>query len=113
MFLRNRQKEWKRYFQNKFGDPFCECCHKALLWPGSENKLDTVHFDHRRGDEMIKQSPAFWTRDHAVTLENIAIFESCDFGILCNRCNMLLPTDNRLEWLEKATEYAKKTLSIN
>lgn len=105
----DRIAEWALYLQNKYSDPFCECCNKKLFWPG-KGKSGSVHFDHRHGGiEVITGGPTTWMRCRRPTLDNIAIFESCDFGILCDDCNRCLPTMNRGEWLKKALEYYDKT----
>ena len=105
----DRIAAWALYLQNKYGDPICECCNKILSWPG-KSKSGSVHFDHRHGGtEVINTAPTKWMRCRRPTLENITIFESCDFGILCDDCNRCLPTANRGEWLKKALEYYDKT----
>lgn len=104
-----RISEWATYFQSKYGDPFCECCNKALRWAGQDKKSESVHFDHRRGNEVINTSPTKWIRCRRATPTNIAVFESCNFGILCDDCNRCLPTHNRMQWLKKAMTYAKNT----
>lgn len=106
----DRLVEWITYFKKKYGKiPFCQCCSKQLTWHG-DCKLTAVHFDHRHGgSETIKGSPAKWFFGRRATLENIKIFDSCDFGILCGECNMNLPTRNRGQWLQQAFIYYEKT----
>lgn len=102
---------WRAYCQSKFGDPKCEICHRALVW-FSGDITNSVNFDHRHGgDASIKTkregraSVNNWLRTRPCNEKNIKIFESCDFGILCQRCNQFLPTINREDWMRRAIRY--------
>mgnify|MGYP001564542657 CR=1 FL=1 len=104
--------QWILYLESKYGkNPNCECCGKKLGFSlGLSQKSQTVHFDHRNnGKEMIQNGPNSWIMNHAHNNKNIKIFESCNFGILCHQCNILLPTKNRIQWLEMAYDYVKQT----
>lgn len=102
------QLSWKTYFKKRYGEfPNCEVCQRRLAFD-AKGKTYNVHFDHRHsGLEPIKSTPASWYTERPCNDKNIAIFESCDFGILCNLCNNALPTRDRLDWLERAIDYAK------
>jgi hypothetical protein len=105
-FHKARQTEWNTYFQNQYGDPYCQICDKKLEWH-SGNKSLSVHFDHKHGlgiSELAK--PSTWLRVRYCTPENISVFENCDFGILCNHCNRVIPTLNRKQWVDKLVKYA-------
>ena len=110
-FMDARMSDWRDYLQSYYGDPECQLCDKKLMWFGLTNdKATIVHFDHRRGGiEYIKCQPTKWMRARHCTPENQVLFESCDFGILCNVCNRMLPTLNRNEWLAKLEEYHGQT----
>lgn len=102
---------WRTYCQNRFGDPKCEICQKPLIW-FSGDITNSVNFDHRRGgSEPIKTkrqghaSVNNWLRTRPCNDKNKAIFESCDFGILCQRCNQFLPTIDRQDWIRKTVAY--------
>lgn len=105
--------QWRQYCISRFGDPQCAICDKKLVWFAGD-VTSSVNFDHRHGGtEIIRTkneghaSVNNWLRSRPCNEKNITIFESCDFGLLCQRCNQFLPTINRLAWLEKATKYAK------
>ena len=97
---------WLPYFIKKYGEhPLCTICNKILTWE-IKDKIKKAHFDHRHGgSEAIAMSPSTWYQARFCTKENIRIFESCDFGILCVRCNSNIPTKDRKEWLQKITKY--------
>lgn len=103
---RGWKDDWTAYFINTYGEnPSCQICEKGLTWiRGNINQ--TVHFDHRHGgNEQISCTPSKWFERRPPTLENRKIFELCDFGILCNKCNRFLPTINCQEWLVKVCRY--------
>jgi hypothetical protein len=98
------QEAWKEYFKLKYGDPKCQICEKSLEF-FSGSLISSVYWDHRNGgNEIIKHSPSRWF-GHPCNEQNISIWESCGFGILCNLCNFFLPTQNRELWLEKISQY--------
>jgi hypothetical protein len=104
-------QDWIQYCQVKFGDPVCEICRKELTW-FSGDITNSVNFDHRHGgQELIKTkreghaSVNNWLRSRPCNDKNRKIFESCDFGILCQRCNQFLPTLDREDWIRKTIKY--------
>jgi len=101
------QKSWEKYLKKKHGDLRCKICGKLLgCFTGSKDS--SVSWDHRNGGiEKIKYSPSVFLNSRPHTEKNISIWESCDFGILCYQCNIILPTKNREAWLEKVTQYIK------
>jgi len=86
----------------------CQCCGVKLKWYLSGDGSDAVHFDHRVGDEPINK-PANFIKTTTPTDEKIALFESCDFGMVCRRCNKLLgPPEGRKErWIQQG-EYINR-----
>lgn len=81
----------------------CQICGKSI---GFLNKENPICFDHRHeGNELIRNSPNLWLGTHFCTPENIKIWNSCDFGMLCRRCNGFLPTKNRKEFFLLALKY--------
>jgi hypothetical protein len=96
-YVRDRRRyreQWLKYFRIYFGaKPVCSLCRKRLYWTHKEHGK-RVCFDHRTGSEPIKsKSPRTWIQNRPCNDENKAIFEKCNFGILCRACNLLLPSD--------------------
>lgn len=86
----------------------CEICGKKLFFRNHHIR-DTIHFDHRKEDCVIKINPANWLMSRFRTPDNQKIWENADFGILCHWCNLWLPTKNRKEWLRKVAMYVNKS----
>lgn len=113
---RKRRKElqlrWRDYFESAYGEfPCCQVCSKSLEW-FSDKQSKRAIFDHRHGGtEPIKESPTRWLVQHQPNEENVATWQQCDFGILCDRCNRFLPTENRAEWFELASRYIQDSYS--
>lgn len=83
----------------------CQMCGKKLFFAG-KNKKDSIHFDHRNGSkEIIKISPNHWLRKNPRNLETEKIWLSCNFGILCEECNLRLPTNNREQFVKNVNKY--------
>ena len=101
----NSREDWKKYFNKKSGDAKCQICKKSLeLFTG--NKNISVNWDHRNGgSENIKIPPTKWLNAHSCTDQNILTWELCNFGMLCNKCNLRMPTENRTLWLQRVTQY--------
>ena len=99
---KDRIRSWINYFPKEI---FCEICAKKIFFNIS-NCGDILCFDHKHEYCKIKRSPTEWLKSHYMTEENKKIWESCDFGHLCNKCNLHLPTKNRKEWVKKAIEYS-------
>jgi hypothetical protein len=83
----------------------CQCCSKPIFF-ARQTKKDAIHFDHRHGGNEII-SPTNWLKIHPRNPKNEKLWKSFDFGYLCRDCNLFLPTEGRLEFLEKAINYAK------
>jgi hypothetical protein len=99
-----RLASWEKYLPKEAN---CEVCGKNLYLCG-KSISNRICFDHKNEDLAIKTNPSIFLRQKFCTKENISIWESCDFGILCVTCNKNLPTKNRAEWLRKALDYANK-----
>lgn len=85
-------------------NPQCEICRKNLEY--ASGKIGTnVIFDHKTSDIFIRTAPTSWLSTHKPSKENIEIWKSCDFGILCSRCNLSLPTKKRKEWFYRIKDY--------
>jgi hypothetical protein len=84
----------------------CQICGKIIYF-NNRNHKTAIHFDHRRKNEPIQGSPAIWLRNSKRTTEREVVWKSCDFGMLCEKCNRQLPTENRIEFLTKALAYSK------
>ena len=85
----------------------CEVCSRPLLFR-SPTRAKRIHFDHKSSECIIKGSPSVWLRNNFFNEENKNIWESCDFGILCNRCNRYLPTIGRKEFVDQLYNYVHK-----
>ena len=96
---------WESYFKDK---TVCEICGRSVEF-NSGKSATSIHFDHRHGGiAVIKGSPRNWLVHYKRTPENQKIWELCDFGILCTKCNLSIPTKNRKQWLEKVKKYINK-----
>lgn len=84
--------QWIAYFVHMYGkNPRCALCDKKLFWTHKEHGLRAC-FDHRSGREIIKsKSPRTWIQNKPCNEKNKNIFHTCNFGILCRACNLLLP----------------------
>lgn len=83
----------------------CQICGKNIYLV-SDQRSKTIHFDHRHnGKEKIKCSPSIWLRTHQRNDKNEKIWNSCDFGMLCHRCNIFLPTMGRGRFLKNVMKY--------
>jgi hypothetical protein len=99
---------WGEWFRSLYGDsPKCQCCGKILKWTTGNKRhiTDSVIFDHRNGGTEPIKILYTWLGDREVSEKNKNIFLSCDFGIICRRCNTSLPTRKRDQWLKDATRY--------
>jgi hypothetical protein len=107
---------WYEWFKGVYGEnPKCQCCGTEMVWYAGNKKkmLNAVVFDHRNGgNEPIKHLHA-WLTGRDVNERNTKIILSCDFGVICKRCNICLPTKNRVEWLNNAKKYVQKSIKRN
>ena len=69
------------------------------------NKKDIIRFDHKYETTEIKKRPTNWLAKNKRTPEKQKIWDSCKFGMLCNKCNLILPTKNRKQFLINAVKY--------
>lgn len=109
---RNKQKrkryinQWIEYFKTKYSNvPHCEICGKKLRWQSS-HVSETVHFDHKIGNEPWKSGPQSFYSNRPCNKTNKDIWDQCDFGVLCLKCNGSLVTKKRKLWLIKACKYS-------
>lgn len=94
-------ESWEGYFPK---EAECKICGKKIYF-NQGNRTLAISFDHKTGNEIIKDHPSSWLRNNLRSQESEKIWESCNFGILCNRCNRFLPTKNRKEFVKKILEY--------
>lgn len=85
----------------------CEVCGCEIIF-NSKNINTSIHFDHRKENCSISISPMRWLIKHRFGEENGKTWDSCDFGMLCGRCNRAIPTKNRKKWLLNITRYINK-----
>ena len=88
----------------------CEICNRIIYFNNGD-RFGAIHFDHRIDGCVITRSPTDWLRRHKFTPENIKIWESCNFGKLCARCNRMLPTKerDRTQFIYQITKYWETT----
>lgn len=86
------RREWANFFQSIYGDPTCQLCGYPLTYIGS-TQIDGIHWDHRNGGRATIKCTSRFIRSHACNSENQRLWLSCDFGMLCWKCNRILPTD--------------------
>lgn len=96
------KRDWSIFFKNEYGR--CQICDVKLSYTKND-KVPTVTFDHRHGNEFIKCKPSSFVRTHPCNDKYMRIWRACDFGILCRRCNAVLPTKNRTAWLTDVVQY--------
>ena len=105
-FKKRRLDAWSKIIPKQAN---CGICGKLIKF-NSTNLSELIHFDHKyEGIEAIKVNPREWLLGNECNAKNIEIWKSCNFGVLCNKCNPHLPTVNRIDWLEKALKYAKQS----
>lgn len=85
-------------------NPVCEICGKNLKY-FSGNRKTTVNFDHKYKNTPIKEFPSDWLRTNKPVEENLLKWKKSNFGILCNKCNRFLITDNRKKWIVSVVKY--------
>ncbi len=101
-------EKWSIYLKARYGEnPKCEICNKELQY-FSNNNGNSVHFDHTRPNVAIMIKPKTWLKSTPCIDDNIKIWESCSFGILCRNCNFRLPSLNREQWLDRVLKYIKR-----
>ena len=82
----------------------CQICGKNIYFH-RKNRADAIHFDHRHnGSEDIKK-PFSWLCGHKRSKRNEVIWTACDFGMLCSKCNLHIPTKNREEYTKNLWQY--------
>lgn len=83
----------------------CQMCARDIYLI-AKSCAKSIHFDHRNGGvEKIMGSPKHWLRRNVPTPENIGLWKSCNFGMLCWQCNRFLPTKNRRVLIENLMKY--------
>ena len=104
---RNRKEKDREYYIKKLKrwESFipkianCQICKKKIYFNNCKES-SAIHFDHRKENISIKIRPTLWLKQNDNTFKNRKIWKSCDFGMLCSRCNRYLPTKNRKNFVE-------------
>lgn len=101
--LKNKNKKtWEGYIPIETN---CQVCNEKIYY-NRPDKGNPIYFDHRSGGvEKIYDAPSRWLSGRKRTPENEKIWESCNFGKLCKRCNCFLPTKDRNKFLINITKY--------
>ncbi len=91
------------YLVDKYGEFACEACATSLrLFSVAGERKGIVFWDHRDVNSPYGRDPSSFLRSHRVTAENISLWESYDFGMLCTDCNKMAGSPvGRKERLER------------
>lgn len=101
----NNRKSWEGFIHKKTK---CQICSKTIYFNQKEKGINnTINFDHKEEAILIKE-PTHWLDAHFCTLKNQKIWKSCNFGILCGKCNRALLTENREQFIKNAVKYVLK-----
>lgn len=87
----------------------CQICGEIIYFNKGKVR-QAINFDHKNDKAKIKRCPTAWLANHrrilkGGNLRNQKIWESCNFGMLCQRCNTFLPTKDRKSFLKNAIKY--------
>ncbi len=107
--MRKHYKKWEKIFLDSWKIVIpscvkCEVCEEDIFFDAKDTSK-SIHFDHRHGGREAIKSPKQWLMKHPMNDKNLAIWESCDFGMLCGQCNRHLPTENRERFVKNVTRY--------
>lgn len=105
----NAMKSWEGYIPTQTQ---CQVCGRDIFFNHGPSQ-HRIHFDHRHGGAEVIKAPSAWLRKGKRTPKKEAIWESCDFGMLCLLCNRALPTKDRALFLSNVTKYVKQTQREN
>jgi hypothetical protein len=103
-----RVETWFPWLKEIFGEhPLCQCCGRVLTWRNGNHRksIDSVVLDHRNGGSEEIKVFYKWMYSASLNEHNKQKVLACDFGVLCRRCNSLLPTKDRLKWLKQVITY--------
>ena len=98
---RKNLQSWEGYIPKETG---CQVCGTKIIF-SSKDTNTSIHFDHKNEYCLIKIDPGKWLRRHKFTEENKQIWDRCDFGMLCGKCNRALPTKDRELWVGNVINY--------
>ena len=82
----------------------CQMCGKDIFFH-QKKQNSAIHFDHRYGGVEEIKRPMLWLAGHRMAPENKAKWDKCDFGMLCMRCNVSIPTKNRKQFVVNIMKY--------
>jgi len=89
----------------------CQVCGEKIYF-NCGNLTKAIHFDHRKGGkEKIIRNPTNWLRQHSMNPVNEKIWLTCNFGMLCRKCNSRLPTSNRKKFVLNINKYVNQYVS--
>ena len=106
-YYKKALSSWNEYFPKETG---CGVCGKKIYF-NKRNTRTAIHFDHRNNNKcLIEGSPTKWLSQSKRTLEREKLWEACNFGMLCEKCNRSLPSKNRKVFLINALKYTNAQL---
>ena len=96
-------KDWESVIPKETN---CQVCGISITFNCATGNQKAISFDHRNGgNEEIKGSPYTWLKNRKCTEINIKVWQECNFGMLCAKCNRAIPTKNRVDWLKNVIRY--------
>lgn len=98
---KNNLKSWEGFISLRNN---CQICGKEIYF-NKRNRNNAIHFDHKSENVPIKINPSEWLIIHKKTSKTQKIWESCNFGVLCSKCNSSLPTKNRRQFVINSIRY--------
>lgn len=102
-YKKNALESWEGYIPLETS---CEVCGKKIFF-NKKQPSSAINFDHKSNDCLIIGSPYDWLTRHPFNEENKQVWDSCKFGMLCKRCNSVIPTNDREKWLSKIDVYIR------
>lgn len=103
-WARKNLESWNEYIPHKAN---CEICNVEIFF-NIKDVNRSIHFDHKSESCSIKENPKRWLLKHRFNFHNLKIWNECNFGVLCGKCNRSIPTKNRKAWLINLTNYVNK-----
>ena len=83
----------------------CQICGKKIIFCHSKKQLELIHFDHKNENCPIKTDPRKWLKKSPRSIQKERLWAESGFGMLCKRCNAILPTKNRSDYILKVIKY--------
>lgn len=89
----------------------CQVCGAEIFF-NNPDKKKSIQFDHKHENYSYKDAPKDWLKMHKRTPLTEAQWKEFDFGMLCKRCNLVLPTKERKEFVLNLVRYVFKNQPV-